>query len=172
MIAGTLIFALGGALIVARPFDQEAGQPDAGQPAASYIDSWSDGTVVTATQACDSSSSPLACTYAASDPRVAGSGGHVIHASVPVRADEDFTMYLTDAWIEGPEGNWTGHHYLFGGVSGIDIVLMLAGDGAFEGWSFVAFGSDPEGDADQDLTGAVYRGPLPPMGSVPIPTSG
>jgi hypothetical protein len=165
MIAGALVFALGGAFIVAQPFEQR--EPD--QPAVSSVAAWSDGTVVTATQECDSS---LACTYSASDPRVAGPGGHRLVASVPVQAGDAFTMYLTDAWIEGPEGDWTGHHYLFVSVGHVDAVLMLAGDGAYEGWSYVAFGSDPEGDTNQDFTGVIYQGPLPPVGSVPIPTSG
>ena len=82
-------------------------------------------------------------------------------------------MYLTDAWIEGPEGNWTGHHYLFadsGGTGQVDAVLMLAGEGAYEGWSYVAFGSDPGGHGDHELTGVLFQGSLPPVGSVPIPT--
>jgi len=165
-----LVFALGGLLLVAQPFaQQEEGAPGV------QLTAQTDAVAVTATQECDTSASPVACTYTASDPRVAGSGGHVFvegisgqgHFVVP---GSEAAVYWTDFWIEGPEGAWTGHSYLVGDDAGaINALTMLAGDGAYEGWSYITYGSDAEADGDHDLIGVIYEGPLPPVGPVVIP---
>ena len=143
-----------------------------GFPAAAQTDN----VVVTMTQECDLTASPIvSCTFTASDPRVTGTGGHQFVADFSaqddfVRPGTDVALYWTDYWIEGPEGAWTGHGYLIGDDTGtINALLMLAGNDAYEGLSFVAFGRDPEADADHDLIGVIYEGPLPPVGSVRIP---
>jgi hypothetical protein len=108
---------------------------------------------------------------------VAGPGGHVFIASGSdkdrfVVPGSDVAVYWTDHWIEGPEGTWTGHGYLVGDETGtVDALVMLTGDGAYEGWSYVAFGSDPEADADHDLIGVIYEGALPPVGPVSLQPS-
>ena len=133
-----------------------------GAPAAAQ----SDTVIVTSTQECDLDPMPAACTYTASDPRVAGTGGHEFVGGIPGPG----SFVWSDAWIEGPEGAWTGHHYIFFDDAGsAQVLIMLAGQGAYEGLSYAAFGSDPEGDANHDLVGVIYEGPLPPVGPVPIP---
>jgi len=142
-----------------------------GLPVAAQTDT----VVVTTTQECDTSAVPVACTYTSTDPRVAGTGGHVFVEGISgqegfVRPGTDIALYWTDYWIEGPEGAWTGHGYLVGDETGtIHALLMLAGEDAYEGWSYVAYGDDPEADADHDLVGVIYQGALPPVGSVPVP---
>jgi hypothetical protein len=137
-----------------------------------------DAVVVTVTQECDLNASPIACTFTASDPRVTGNGGHVFVEGISghggfIPVGTGVALYWTDYWIEGPEGSWTGHSYLTGDDSGtIHALLMLAGEGGYEGWSYVAYGDDPEADADHDMIGVIYEGPLPPVGSVPIPAGG
>ena len=134
-----------------------------------------DAVVVTTTQECDLSANPVACTYAASDPRVAGTGGHVFREGISgdggsVVPGTEVALYWTDYWIEGPEGAWTGHGYLFADDAGtIHALVMLAGEAAYEGWSYVAYGDDPEADANHDMIGVIYEGPLPPVGSVVMP---
>ena len=136
-----------------------------------------DAVVVTTTQECDLSASPVACTYTASDPRVTGTGGHVFVEGISgdggfVVPGSEVALYWTDYWIEGPEGAWTGHGYLLGDDAGtIHALLMLAGEGAYEGWSYVAYGVDPEADANHDMIGVVYEGPLPPVGPLVMPGS-
>lgn len=134
-----------------------------------------DAVVVTATQECDLNATPVACTYTASDPRVAGTGGHVFVEGISGQGDfvvpgSEVAVYWTDYWIEGPAGAWTGHGYLVGDDTGtIHALVMLAGDGAYQGWSYVAYGDDPEADANHDMIGVIYEGPLPPVGPVVMP---
>ena len=127
-----------------------------------------DAVRVTSTQECTLGTSPVQCTYTADDPRVAGSGSHVFTESVPAGyAMGDIGFFWTDTEIQGPDGAWSGHHYIVTDRTGTaHALMMLAGEGAYEGWAYVASGVDPEADADHEFVGVIYEGPLPPVGSV------
>jgi hypothetical protein len=120
---------------------------------------------VTGTQDCAFSSGR--CTFTASDPRVAGPGT-VSLTGRTVRTSEGTPVFTWDeVTIEGPDGTWSGHHYAVLGEKGTTHVFMvLSGAGAYEGWQYVATGTDPIPHGDHDLIGVLYEGPLPPIGPV------
>jgi hypothetical protein len=127
---------------------------------------------VTGTQACAESSSDEPvwdCTYTASDPRVAGTGTIRFRASVSDRSSDGPVMWVIDTTLDGPDGTWSGHHYVFTDQTGVaHVLMMLAGAGAYEGWQYVASATDPEADGNHDLVGLLYEGDAPPYG--PLPT--
>jgi hypothetical protein len=105
----------------------------------------------------------LTCTYTASDPRVTGPLTATIAEHVGVPGDDYLQTF--DAVLEGPEGNWTGRYWVI-----LDYATgtawptsVLSGDGAYEGWTYVASGSDTEMDVNHDLVGVLYQG-QPPRG--------
>jgi hypothetical protein len=69
-----------------------------------------------------------------------------------------------DAVLTGPDGTWTGRYWvILDWVTGTAwATSALSGDGAYEGWTYVASGSDTEMDANHDLVGVLYQGPPPP----------
>ena len=119
---------------------------------------------VTGTQDCALPSGR--CTFTASDPRVAGTG-RVSTTVRPVSTSEGIPIYIWDeVTIEGPDGTWSGHHYVVADEAGTGHVFMvLSGAGTYEGWQYVATGTDPVPHGDHDLIGALYEGPLPPIGA-------
>jgi hypothetical protein len=97
----------------------------------------SDAVRVTTTVDCDFSTST--CSYAASDTRVTGTGSVVLSGFVKVGINS--VVFWSDATIEGPEGDWTGRHYTFEDSPGtVDVLMMFAGEGAYEGWAYSADG--------------------------------
>jgi len=150
--AGALVFAIGGALLIAQPFDQQGGSlPGAATDA--------DAVRVTTTVDCDFSTST--CSYTASDPRVEGTGSNGLSGFVKVGINS--VVSWTDATIEGPEGDWTGHQYIFeDGTGEVDVDMMLVGEGAYEGLAYIA------SDIDSEVaSGVIYQGDLPPVGPLP-----
>lgn len=116
----------------------------------------SDAVRVTTTVDCDFSTST--CSYTASDPRVSGAGSIVLSGFVKVGVNS--VVSWSDATIEGPEGDWTGRHYVFEPSPGvIDVLMVLAGEGAYEGWSYIVPGVESD-----DASGVIYQGDLPPVG--------
>jgi len=119
----------------------------------------SDAVRVTTTVDCDFADST--CSYTASDPRVEGTGSNGLSGFVKVGINS--VVSWTDATIEGPEGDWTGHQYIFeDGTGAHDVDMMLVGEGAYEGWVYIAFGIDSE-----VASGVIYEGDLPPVGPLP-----
>ena len=128
--------------------------------------------VVTGTQACVDSpgDEPVwTCTYTASDPRVAGTGSIRFAVGVSEPGSDAPVMWWIDTTLDGPDGTWSGHHYVFTDEAGTaHALMMLTGTGAYEGWQYVASGTDPEADGNHDLVGLLYEGGAPPFG--PLPT--
>jgi hypothetical protein len=175
IIAGALVFALGGAYLIAQPFGQPAGDGLSG----AEVTTQTEAVVVTVTQECNTLARLITCEFTANDPRVTGSGGHVFAQTITAQEQfgvpgTELGVYVLDAWINGPDGVWTGHSYLVGntGTGPVNALMMLTGEGAYDGWSLVAFGTDPEADANHELTGLMYRGSLPPVGSIRVPVGG
>ena len=121
----------------------------------------SDAVRVTVTVKCDFSTST--CSYTASDPRVEGTAS--ISLSGAVRVGVNSVVSWVDATLEGPEGDWTGHDYFFeDGAGASNVLTMLVGEGAYEGFAFIGSG-DVSGTASEvTLDGVVYQGDLPPVG--------
>ncbi len=157
IIAGALVFALGGLFLVAQPFEQQ----EVGVPAAQMTEL--PGVTVAATQDCDIYTDPVTCTYTASDPRVTGTLTHTYTGDIGGPATAEAELVWADATLEGPEGSWTGHLYIVW-TEPTQAFAVLSGTGAYEGWQYVASGIDPEADGDHDWTGIIYEGELPPYG--------
>jgi hypothetical protein len=117
---------------------------------------------VTGAQDCAFSSGR--CTFTASDPRVAGAG--TVSALNPVYNSEGIPILTWDeVRLEGPDGTWSGHHYVVAGEAGtVYVFMVLSGDGPYKGWHYVAAGTDSVPHGEHDLIGVLYEGPLPPIG--------
>ena len=126
---------------------------------------------VTATQACAWSMTggvPTGtCTYTASDPRV--TGPLTLTIAEAVGTPDEHYLETFDATIPGPDGIWTGRYWVvFDWPANVSYPLsVLTGDGAYEGWTYVASGQDNVPDGSLDLVGVLYEGPPPPPWETP-----
>ena len=112
---------------------------------------------------------PIVCTWTASDPRLAGT---MTHEWVILDLGDDVnTLGWADATLEGPEGNWTGRLYaVWGAEPASQLFAVLSGDGAYEGWQYVASTIDEvDSSADSEWFGVMYEGELPPYGPLEPP---
>jgi len=107
----------------------------------------------------------VACEMAMDDPRVSGM------ATVDYNSDgygDDWVNWGT--WeLAGPDGTWVGSWTgaepgggIYHGGSALSL-LVAAGTGAYEGWSYIASGRD------SGIVGLIYEGPPPPW--VPLPST-
>ena len=127
-----LVFALGGLFIIAQP----VGQPEGFAPGADEATRL-EGTRVVVAQGCDRAVEPPACTWTSSDPRLTGMFTHEFVGDIISTAGLDGDFSWADATLEGPEGRWTGRLYLNVSAPPVGLVA-LSGDGAYEGWQYVA----------------------------------
>ncbi len=166
--AGALIFALGGVFLIAQPFDQQRGSV----PGAPIV-AQTDAVRVTATQECTwafpDDIQTGTCTITASDPRLTGPATitqrEIVKATV---GDNDLETY--DEVLEGPDGTWTGRHLVVfdRGIAHMSHALVVVtGDGAYEGWTYVAAGAASPPDGNGDFVGVLYQGPPPAAWEMP-----
>ena len=170
--AGALIFALGGMLLIAQPFDQQGGSvpgaatdSEAEWAAVSGISACALGTRGVETEGPPYSLTDqiLRCSDTSTDPRVSGPSTVVIN----VEGWDEREGYNAVAWIdntiEGPEGIWAGHTYgLYDDEGVLDLVGVLAGNGAYEGLTFTVAGSVPADGATLSYDGLIQPGSPPP----------
>jgi hypothetical protein len=175
--AGALVFALGGVLLIAQPFDQQGGIV----PGAA-TDAEGESTAVTGTSVCGPwkagspqlSSLPysltgqvLRCTETASDPRVTGTNTAVINVEgwdeslqreVPINA-----VTWNDFTLEGPDGTWSGHGYGFYDADGVlHVVHISSGSGAYEGLTYTTSSTARAGTGQLDFIGLIQTSSPPP----------
>ena len=139
-----------------------------GMPAVAQDRSGTDGPVlVSATQACAWAAPgdvlTGTCTYTASDPRVTGPLTLTLVEHVGVPEGDDYVQTF-DGSLPGPEGTWTGRYWVIfdQATKTAWATSALSGDGAYEGWTYVASGSDASMAGNQDLVGVLYQGSPPP----------
>jgi hypothetical protein len=107
-----------------------------------------------------------ACDYAMSDPRVSGTGTLDINIetwdpALTTRPGTNMVLWGGQT-IEGPEGTWSGRHYGFYDEQGVvHDVSVLAGNGAYEGWTFVFSTTVPSGTTG-DVIGVIHHSSPPP----------
>lgn len=154
---GALVFALGGVLLIAQPFDQRGG----GVPGAETPGST--GVAVTVTQQCTDVVND-GCRWTASDPRLTGTistdWGDAVAVEGAKRLEAGF-QWIGNTFYS-PEGGGTGHVYALWGEPTQNF-LVLSGTGAIEGWHYIASGTDPDSDGDFEWIGTLYEGELPPF---------
>ena len=181
MLIGALVFALGGVLFIAQPFDrQEATAPAAAtaEPASLQAE-WA---MVTGTSACglgqagvsqmdtppySLTNQLLRCFDASTDPRVSGLSTVVLNLSGwdkgLLREDPANSVAWIDYTIEGPDGTWAGHGYgLYDAEGVLHMVDILSGSGAYEGLTFTIAATVPAGSSTSAYNGLVQSGSLPP----------
>ncbi len=165
IIAGALVFALGGLYLVAGPIDQ----PKTAVPGAEVTEA---PLAVSVGSACGNVLAvPVVCTWTASDPRLTGSMTHewirpkVVDGQITADlSDDGVRVGWADAAVEGPEGDWIGYQYAVWSDDPTQLFILLSGQGAYEGWHFVASTVDPGTPGDSDWTGVMYQGEPPPLG--------
>ncbi len=189
--AGALVFAVGGALLIAQPFDQQRTVPGASvevEPAwvtgtVRFADSCSD--VETDTRAYAARQSDLLCapqTWASSDPRLGGPATSIYSESVYVgdEAAETYSVYSA-AWnIRGESGGWrcANPHGLIAGEGIMTIAfqsherLTCVGYGDNEGLSAVLKADWSTGSNFTDratFEGLIFPGEVPPVPDATTP---
>ena len=181
MLIGAFVFALGGVLFIAQPFDRQ-GTTAPAAPAAESASSPGEWTAVTGTAVC-SLQTPgtwqrealpygltgraLTCIEIASDPRVAGTSTVVLgfESWDPILLMEDpaNSVSWSDYTLQGPEGTWTGQGYGFYDTDGTAHNMTIAtGSGAYEGLTYMQSITVPAGTANPITIGLIQSGSLPP----------
>jgi hypothetical protein len=119
----------------------------------------------------------LSCNDVASDPRVSGQGTVTLNIETwdpAVKTGPGTNMVLWgDVLINGPDGSWSGRQYgIYDSGGTVHVFAVLAGSGAYEGWSYATSGTvpGPTGNTRSESVGVIYHGPPPPGWSVePFP---
>ncbi len=178
--AGAIVFAIGGAFLIAQPFDQRGNVPGAevdAEPAAAYFTG-----EVTSGPAVQGSLDEeddvflirdemgLADTIETSDPRVSGTLSWVTNLDWHVVSDTEGVLPVTNAWrIENDGGTWSGQgtglsHQTDGGLT--VQTAVLTGEGGYDGLTaFVVF--QRTDDEPFAVTGAVFPREMPPFPEAP-----
>lgn len=157
--AGALVFALGGLLLVAQSIDR----PDVVMPGADVSEP---PVAVSVAQECEVvTATPVVCTWTAGDPRLTGTLTHTwATPSITARLlDDDMGVGWAPATLEAQDGNWTGHLYAVWGDPA-QLFTVLSGDGAYQGWQFLASTIDSAEPGTSTWTGIMYQGEPPPFG--------
>jgi hypothetical protein len=186
VVAGTLAFAIGGALYVARPVEQPAIAPAAqGEPVAP---TWVTGSMVQVEDSCSELSSSVEggftrhsyeCTFAwtSSDPRLTGDALRPWNED-SYQADEGpspISVSVVANYLKNDGGDWTcstvslvkgstptGESFTDG-----DTYLCVGG-GGYEGLSAVLVSKYmADGSFGDDFSGLIFSGELPPLPEPP-----
>ncbi len=176
IVAGAIVFALGGVFLVAQPFDQQGGVvPGAATDVAG------ESTAVTGTSVCwlktsgtfQLTSAPyslsdqvLTCSEDASDPRVTGTMTLVINIegwSEGIKLEDPANSHLrTDYALVGPDGTWNGHGFGFYEADGTAHVVHIAtGSEAYQGLTYTQSITVEAGTANATYVGLIQTGSLP-----------
>jgi hypothetical protein len=171
IIAGALVFALGGLFLVAQPFDQQGNFPGAEQ-AAELADpvevtiTYTEGPAVEdSREVCTDDGGYARCTgivwshlYEATDPRLSGTATYQVNELLTGIIFEAYAIELVN-----DEGTWvgTGRHV----SSPVDATLLtLAGEGAYQDFSAVVFRDTSGPDVEpMIMKGVIIEGELPPF---------
>jgi hypothetical protein len=173
LTAGALVFAIGGMLLIAQPFGrQEETVPSA---AGDAEPAWA---AVTGTSSCGPGTPGVTqqdgppysltnrigrCQDTSTDPRVSGPSTIVINAEGWDSTEGHNAVAWFEYSIEGPDGTWAGHTYgLYDDSGDLDLVGILAGDGAYEGLTFTVTGTIPNNSSILTYDGLIQPGTLPP----------
>ena len=168
--AGALVFAIGGVLLIAQPFDQRGSVPGAEQGAE-----LAPPVVVTITES-DGTDEPEVCTGDA--PAICTWGGSDQWSATDPRLSGTATLRATEYFWEGPPGGSTEAYAIevvndkgvwvgtgratvareFGGLN----MYTLNGEGAYEGLSAVLTQPD-----DNIIKAVIIDGGLPPFPELP-----
>ena len=187
--AGALVFALGGVLLIAQPFDQQGGSV----PGAEADDETTPATLVTGEMGWASScASPIVeidgdvirtwdrlCapqTWTADDPRLSGEAVSTWNTYTYL-VDGERKSVLADAYfLRNEHGGWACRSHLLvdgggegGSWEGFETV-MCEGEGEYDGLSAIIDFDEPvsrDGTTAQPMVGLIFPGDAPPHPAPP-----
>jgi hypothetical protein len=180
--AGAIVFALGGAFLIAQPFQQQSNVP--GAEAEEVAATWVTGDVRYASSCSGPDSemdgdvrrdrnyecSPQAWT--ASDPRLTGEVSRRWNEDV-YRTDEGFISVNMDAaYLRNDEGGWAcSASNLFKGYGLFPSELTgetftCTGEGGYEGLSAIVV-NEQGGSSSEEFVGLIFSGDFPPLPEPP-----
>ena len=171
--AGALVFALGGVLFIAQPFDQQAGSIPGGAQSDERAAEWvtfveEECTVEGETHTSGSDAGvawirdlPLACEVTYSDPRVSGAQSTLYNEDCFGPAGLPCVYWATHELV-GPEGTWSGWT---NGTTDPERdatgYTVMTGSGDYEGLTFVSHAAGPFGETPTGF-GIIFEGDSPP----------
>ena len=186
--AGVIVFAIGGAFLIAQPFDQQG----SGVPGAATDTETTPATLVTGEMGWASScNSPTVevdgdvtrtlnrlCApqiWTADDPRLSGEAVNTWNTYTYV-VDGKRKSVLADAYyLRNEQGGWACRSYLLsdgggegGSWEGLETV-MCEGEGEYEGLSAIIDFDEPvhDGTSAQPMVGLIFPGDAPPHPALP-----
>jgi hypothetical protein len=117
----------------------------------------------------------MACTKFASDRRVDGLATYVFNVETWDPDLQANAVAWGDEEIKGPEGTWTGCFYgVYDDDGVLHLVHILAGSGAYEGWTYAYSSTVPADVPTATTIGVVHHSAPPPglpVGPLPSPAS-
>ena len=176
IVAGSLVFALGGLFLIAQPFSQQDSVPGAATEVAG------ESTVVNASADCtlatpgtwQRASAPysltghvLTCTEEASDPRVTGTSTVVLNIEGwnegLLRENAAGSVSWSEYTLEGPDGTWSGYGYgFYDSGQTAHLTNIAVGSGAYEGLTYTQSLTVPNGTPNAVSVGLIQTGAPPP----------
>jgi len=178
--AGALVFAIGGVLLIAQPFDQQGSVP--GAETEEVAATWVTGNIQPAPSCSDGDSEVdidvirsrnVECspqTWTSSDPRLT--------AEVSRRWSDDTyrmddgsgskSVYIDAAYLRNEGGGWTCvNSGLDGsGSSTVATTHTCIGDGGYDGLSAILV-LEPTGGFSEEFVGLIFSGDFPPVPEPP-----
>ena len=183
--AGAIVFAIGGAFLIAQPFQQQGSVPGAEAEAEAVAPAWVTGTLTLGS----SCSGPTASTpepdvqperehhrcstqtWITSDPRLTGTSTSTWDADVYVLDEAIISVRAGTYELQNESGGWLCHYrdglaYGMGryATGANEETVTCAGDGAYDGLTAIVFldwsNSPP---SSVPLAGLIFPGEAPPL---------
>ena len=183
--AGALVFALGGAFLIAQPFDQQGGNGPGAEAETNVAPAWVTGTIALGA----SCSGPIASmpesdvqperehhrcstqTWTTSDPRLAGTSTSTWDADVYVLDEAIISVSAGTYELRNESGGWLCHYRddLATGmgryaVLATDQTVTCDGDDAYDGLTAILsldWSNSPPSSVP--LAGLIFPGEAPPL---------
>jgi hypothetical protein len=182
--AGALVFAIGGVMLVAQPFQQPDIAPGAETEAAAPT--WVTGSMQHVDGSCSETGSSASdgvsrhsyqCTFAwtASDPRLTGDASNLWTEDAYRTDDEAITVGMDASFLRNEGGEWAcSYPYLVKGTDPMtqeDVTASSTytciGSAGYEGLWAVLVSEPIEDSFSDEFVGLIFSGELPPVPEPP-----
>ena len=182
--AGVLVFAIGGVMLIAQPFDQQSNVPGAETEAGAPM--WVTGSMQHVEGSCSETGSSndggfsrhsYECTFAwtSSDPRLTGDVSRPWNEDTYQADDGPISVGMDASFLRNEGGDWAcSSGYLVKGSDPMTQEVLTdsstytcVGSGGYEGLSAVLVSEPAEGFSDE-FVGLIFSGELPPVPEAPV----
>jgi hypothetical protein len=179
LIAGALVFGIGGVMLIAQPFEQQGSMP--GAEAEPIAATWVTGTVQPAPSCTNpdpvvdgdvSRSRDIECspqTWTSSDPRLTGEVARRWNFDTHQTDEGSISVWMDAAYLRNDDGGWacSNHSLAKDEVDVADpLTFTCIGDGGYEGLSASLVLVDAGGNAEE-FVGLIFSGDFPPLPEPP-----